>query len=137
MWATPRRLQYARILVTLVKVRIRCKGDWVPDRVVIHEALPSLNYSFSGFSTDNNLLSVLSCVADTRQYLGAVILVLAAHTKQFKDSNFNVLKAAFNAVKTMLNAGVDSDAVKASCTAVAVVLSPAVDKLGDRKLQVK
>lgn len=115
---------------------MRFIGDWVSGRpVVIHEALPLVLISY-GVSLDNKLRSCLSCVADPREYLGPVICVLAAHTKQFKDSNFNVLKAAFNAVTTMLATGVEGDAVKASCAAVAVVLSPAVDKLGDRKLQV-
>lgn len=84
-----------------------------------------------------HLNPLLSYNADPSQYLGPVILVLAAHTKQFKDSNFNVLKAAFSAVKTLLDTGITGGDVRASCAAVAVVLGPAVDKLGDRKLQVR
>lgn len=68
--------------------------------------------------------------------LGAMILVLASHTKQFKDSNFNVLKAALGAIKSMLENMAGSRSTKQDRTAVSLVLSPAIEKLGDRKLQV-
>ena len=100
-------------------------------------------FSWYGFSypvltssTAKHSQSLLSYNADPSQYLGPVILVLATHTKQFKDSNFNVLKAAFSAVKTLLDTGITGGDIRASCAAMAVVLAPAVDKLGDRKLQV-
>lgn len=70
------------------------------------------------------------------QFLGATILVFAGHTKQFKDSNFNVLKAAFAGIKALLEATQASGPVKGNSAAVSIVLSPAVEKLGDRKLQV-
>ena len=62
---------------------------------------------------------------------------MAAHTKQFKDSNFNVLKAAFVGISTLLEACQAAGAAKGSHAAVSIVLSPAVEKLGDRKLQVE
>lgn len=65
--------------------------------------------------------------------LTPVIVVYAAHTKQFKDSNFNVLKAAFLGVKLLLEAASGS---KGNPAALATVLPPAVEKLSDRKLQV-
>lgn len=66
-----------------------------------------------------------------------MILVLAAHTKQFKDSNFNVLKAAFIGIRTLLEATHEAGTAKGNHAAVSTVISPAVEKLGDRKLQVK
>lgn len=62
---------------------------------------------------------------------------MAAHTKQFKDSNFNVLKAALGGISTLLEACQAAGAAKGSHAAVSIVLSPAVEKLGDRKLQVE
>lgn len=76
-------------------------------------------------------------VPDPAGLLSPVILVFAAHTKQFKDSNFNVLKAAFGAVSTLLEACQATGAPKGSHAAVSIVLSPAMEKLGDRKLQVE
>lgn len=78
----------------------------------------------------------LAGLSDPGQYLGAMVIVLAARTKQFKDSNFNVLKAAFGGIRTVLETMSTNGAAKGSRSAVAVVLSPAVEKLGDRKLQV-
>lgn len=80
--------------------------------------------------------SLTSSRADPQQYLGPVVLVVAAHTKQFKDSNFNVLKVAFNGIRVLLETGAVVDASRANRAAVAIVISPAVEKLGDRKLQV-
>lgn len=74
--------------------------------------------------------------ADPGSFLGPVILVLAANTKQFKDSNFFVLKAAFHGIKILLDATPEAGSAKRNNTAVSTVLSPAVEKLGDRKLQV-
>lgn len=74
---------------------------------------------------------------DPGSFLTPVILVLAAHTKQFKDSNFNVLKATFVGVKTLLEAAHAAGDSKGNHAAVSMMLSPAVEKLGDRKLQVR
>lgn len=65
-----------------------------------------------------------------------MILVFAAHTKQFKDSNFNVLKAAFLGIKSLLEAAHAAGGAKGNHAAVSAVLAPAVEKLGDKKLQV-
>ena len=73
---------------------------------------------------------------DPGQYLTPVVVVFAAHTKHFKDSNFNVLKAAFLRIKSLLEAAHAAAAVKGNRAAVSTVLPPAVEKLGDRKLQV-
>lgn len=75
--------------------------------------------------------------SDAVQLLGPTILVLAGHTKQFKDSNFNVLKATFAGIKALLEATHASGPAKGNSAAVSIVLSPAVEKLGDRKLQVQ
>lgn len=77
--------------------------------------------------------------ADPAQKLTPVIVVFAAHTKQFKDSNFNVLKAAFLGIKLLLEAAHTSYTASGSRgnpAALATVLPPAVEKLSDRKLQV-
>lgn len=63
-------------------------------------------------------------------------MVLAAHTKQFKDSNFNVLKASLVGITTLLEAAHAAGSAKRNQTAVSIVVAPAVEKLGDRKLQV-
>lgn len=76
-------------------------------------------------------------IPDPAGFLSPVILVLAAHTKQFKDSNFNVLKAALGGISALLEASQATGAAKGSHAAVSIVLSPAVEKLGDRKLQVE
>lgn len=65
-----------------------------------------------------------------------MIVVLAAHTKQFKDSNFNVLKASFLGITTLLEAAHVAGGAKGNRAAVSMVVAPAVEKLGDRKLQV-
>ncbi|CAM9113078.1 unnamed protein product [Choristocarpus tenellus] len=72
---------------------------------------------------------------DPEAYLGAFVVVLAAHTKSFKDSNMNVLKAALGAVTSILVMDGGSAAARANKGAVSTVLCPAVDKLGDRKLK--
>lgn len=74
-------------------------------------------------------------LADPGKFLSPMILVLAANTKQFKDSNFNVLKAAFLAIKSLLEAAQTAGGASGNRGAVSMVLSPAVEKLGDRKLQ--
>ena len=65
-----------------------------------------------------------------------MIVVLGAHTKQFKDSNFNVLKASFLGISSLLEAAHAAGGAKGSRAAVSIVVAPAVEKLGDRKLQV-
>ncbi|CAM9401832.1 unnamed protein product, partial [Discosporangium mesarthrocarpum] len=67
--------------------------------------------------------------------LGALIVALSASTKGFKDSNFNVMKAAFNAITSVVQADEGKDAAKANSAALSSALSPAVDKIGDRKLK--
>lgn len=74
--------------------------------------------------------------SDPVQLLGPTILVFAGHTKQFKDSNFNVLKATLAGIKALLEATQASGPAKGNSAAVSIVLAPAVEKLGDRKLQV-
>lgn len=77
------------------------------------------------------------CVpSDPGNFLGPVIVVLGAHTKQFKDSNFNVLKASFLGISSLLEAAYAAGGAKGSRAAVSIVVAPAVEKLGDRKLQV-
>ena len=77
------------------------------------------------------------CVpSDPGNFLGPVIVVLGAHTKQFKDSNFNVLKASFLGISSLLEAAHAAGGAKGSRAAVSIVVAPAVEKLGDRKLQV-
>ena len=73
---------------------------------------------------------------DPGTFLSPVIVVLAAHTKQFKDSNFNVLKASFLGISTLLEAAHAAGRAKGSRAALSTVVAPAVEKLGDRKLQV-
>lgn len=73
---------------------------------------------------------------EVESYICAMVLVLASSTKQFKDSNFNVLKAAFGGVRTVLGKAAGRSLGKQERGAVAIVLSPAIEKLGDRKLQV-
>lgn len=80
-----------------------------------------------------HLASVLS---DPGNFLSPVIVVLGAHTKQFKDSNFNVLKASFLAISSLLEAAHAAGGAKGNRAAVSIVVAPAVEKLGDRKLQV-
>lgn len=74
--------------------------------------------------------------SDAGNFLSPVIVVLAAHTKQFKDSNFNVLKASFLGITTLLEAAHAAGGAKGSRAALSTVVAPAVEKLGDRKLQV-
>lgn len=62
--------------------------------------------------------------------------MLAAHTKQFKDSNFNVLKASFLGITNLLEAAHAAGVAKGNQAVVSTVVAPAVEKLGDRKLQV-
>ncbi|CAM9903323.1 unnamed protein product [Scytosiphon promiscuus] len=74
-------------------------------------------------------------VYDPGNFLTPVIMVLAAHTKQFKDSNFNVLKASLVGITTLLEAAHAAQSAKSNQAAVSIVVTPAVEKLGDRKLQ--
>lgn len=74
--------------------------------------------------------------SDAGNFLSPVIVVLAGYTKQFKDSNFNVLKASFLGITTLLEAAHAAGGAKGSRAALSTVVAPAVEKLGDRKLQV-
>lgn len=75
-------------------------------------------------------------LSDPGNFLSPVIMVLGAHTKQFKDSNFNVLKASFLGISSLLEAAHAAGGAKGNRAALSTVVTPAVDKLGDRKLQV-
>ncbi|CAM9413692.1 unnamed protein product [Ectocarpus fasciculatus] len=74
-------------------------------------------------------------LSDPGSFLTPVVMVLAAHTKQFKDSNFNVLKASFQGITTLLEAAHAAGVAKGNQAVVSTVVAPAVEKLGDRKLQ--
>lgn len=76
-------------------------------------------------------------LSDPGNFLSPVIVVLGAHTKQFKDSNFNVLKASFLGISSLLEAAYAAGGAKGNRAALSMVVAPAVEKLGDRKLQVK
>lgn len=89
----------------------------------------------SGGATLKSCLDSTPC-SDSGNLLTPVIMVLAAHTKQFKDSNFNVLKASLVGITTLLEAAHAAGGAKGHRTAVSIVVTPAVEKLGDRKLQV-
>ncbi|CAM9795466.1 unnamed protein product [Ectocarpus sp. 6 AP-2014] len=73
--------------------------------------------------------------SDPGSLLTPVVMVLAAHTKQFKDSNFNVLKTSFLGITTLLEAAHVAGVAKGNQAVVSTVVAPAVEKLGDRKLQ--
>lgn len=84
----------------------------------------------------NNTITVVVRPSDPGRLLTPVVMVLAAHTKQFKDSNFNVLKASFLGITTLLEAAHAAGVAKGNQAVVSTVVAPAVEKLGDRKLQV-
>lgn len=73
--------------------------------------------------------AVASSASDLVTLLPAVVVVCSHHTKKFKESNFNVLKAALDLVTAVLDA---AESVEKSV--LVEVLPIAVEKLGDRKL---
>jgi hypothetical protein len=67
-------------------------------------------------------------------YAGAMIVVLRNHTKQFKETNVNIMKAVFALFEYV--ASTSSSTATLPRHVVAAIVPPAVDKLGERNAKV-